>query len=299
VRLGVILVKFKLTYNHIYIVSYETNQDEIMSLKVKVVDLGKFPRGWLTSPDKKRRRFALVPIDEEDFQKNIIGILSGPHTKMGGLMGKYLRVRDAAILAMLWLFGKRVGEIVRLRTEDVWVENDELRVRFMIQKKVKRYKLCECGTRNARDAMYCKKCGKELKVVKTAKAGQPVVRIKRKKLSVPYVNLILNYMDLRKRYPNGYFFAPLGTRGKAHHGVLDEVQPITDKPMSRVSVWYMLDKYVLSPHLFRYNLAKRIIRTKKDIMLAKEAGDWSKVDTLLEYAKSMGVTREDEEFAKL
>jgi integrase len=270
-----------------------------MSLKVKVVDLGKYPKGWLTSPKKKEYRFAPVPVSEKRFEKVVALVLSGPHTRMSGLMGKFLRVRDAAILAMLWLFGKRVGEIVKLKTEDVWVENGELKVRFTIQKKVKRYKLCECGVRNARDAVYCKKCGKELKVVKTTKAGQPVVRIKRKKLSVSYVNLIINYMDMRKQYPNGYFFVPLGTVGKAHHGVLDDVKPITDKPMSRVSVWYMLDKYVLSPHLFRYNLAKRIINIKRDIMLAREAGDWSKVDTLLEYAKSMGVTREDEEFAEL
>lgn len=39
------------------------------------------------------------------------------------------------IVALLWLFGKRISEILRLKREDVWVDGKYLYVRFIVLKK--------------------------------------------------------------------------------------------------------------------------------------------------------------------
>jgi len=268
-------------------------------MRVKPFVSPKAPPGWLTQLKKRERRDSPLPINEKQVGALIAYILTGSHTKLDGYMGRFVRLRDAAMTAMFWLFGKRCGEVARLKTEDVWIEGDELKVKFTIEKKAKTYKVCECKTRNARDAVFCKRCGKELGQAKVAKKGAPIIRVKRKKLSNPFVRYILDYMDLRKRFPPGYFFPPLNTQGKAHNKALDGIAPVVNKPLHRSVIFRIYDRYLLSPHLFRYAFAKNTLRRTKDVMLVKEAGDWSKVDTLLEYAKSLGVTREDEEFAKL
>lgn len=43
----------------------------------------------------------------------------------------------AALIAMLWLFGKRISEVIKLRKRDVWVEGGYLYARFTVGKKPK------------------------------------------------------------------------------------------------------------------------------------------------------------------
>ena len=52
--------------------------------------------------------------------------------KAGGL---HRPERVRCIIALLWIFGKRITEVVSVRRQDVWWDDSFLWVRFMVQKK--------------------------------------------------------------------------------------------------------------------------------------------------------------------
>jgi integrase len=41
----------------------------------------------------------------------------------------------ACLIALCWMFGKRINEYVRLKRDDVWIEGDYLFARFLVSKK--------------------------------------------------------------------------------------------------------------------------------------------------------------------
>ncbi|MEM3365869.1 MAG: site-specific integrase [Candidatus Bathyarchaeia archaeon] len=263
-------------------------------------------KGWLQIPIKKERRDSYEPLTDEDVMKLINYILYSPDYPPSNLpeeASQLYRLRNSAMIAMFWLFGKRLTEVLSLKTEDVWIDGDELKVRFKILKKSKKYKKCRfCEELNSRRANFCKKCGRSLSDAELVKVGQELpVRIKRKSLLNRFVSYILMWMEERKKHPSGYFFPPLSTVGKLEHdGKLVDVKLLPTRMMSRANVWYILDEFGLTPHLFRYGFAKSLlIKTHGDLRLVKEAGDWSSLDMLMEYAKSLGTTEEDEKFSRL
>lgn len=51
---------------------------------------------------------------------------------------KYMGISGSAwqcLVAILWLFGKRIGEVVRLKTEDIFIKDNQLCIRFLVLKK--------------------------------------------------------------------------------------------------------------------------------------------------------------------
>jgi integrase len=70
------------------------------------------------------------------------------------------------IVALLWLFGKRISENLALRRQDVWFDNEYMYVRFTVSKKRKM-------------------------------AGPPVRKkfLKRIRLTHPYVKHVRNYVE--------------------------------------------------------------------------------------------------------
>jgi len=201
---------------------------------------------------------------------------------------------------MLWLFGKRISEILKLRIKDVWEENGELRVKFTIEKKAKTYKLCECKALNSKTASYCRQCGKNLEgtPLKTMKAGEVTV-VKRKSLLVDPVFYITFWREewLRRVSNQMAFFFPALVLRYTSSGMKIMVNPW--RPISRQRAHQLLAMFGLSPHLFRSAFAKRLLRKSKNVKLVQSAGDWSSISSLLEYAKSIGETPEDEQFSKL
>jgi len=213
---------------------------------------------------------------------------------------RFLAQRDCALIAMLWLFGKRISEILKLRIKDVWEENGELRVKFMIEKKAKTYKLCECKALNSKTASYCKQCGKSLEnaPLKTTKAGEATM-VKRKSLLVEpvfYITFWRGEWLKRVRDVSAFLFPTLVVRHTAT-GMKVMVNPW--RPISRQRAHQLLAMFGLSPHLFRSAFAKRLLRKTKNIKLIQSAGDWSSISSLLEYARSLGETPEDEQFSQL
>ena len=47
---------------------------------------------------------------------------------------------DKCLIALLWLFGKRISEVLRLKRKDLWFDEHFLYVRFSILKKKGEYK---------------------------------------------------------------------------------------------------------------------------------------------------------------
>ena len=87
------------------------------------------------------------------------------------------------LIALLWLFGKRISETIRLRRKDIWVDDNYLYVRFRVLKK---------KSRKAKPKLES--------------------RIKKITLKNPYVVYVLQYIKSIKN-PNAYVF-PGNTRPK-------------------------------------------------------------------------------------
>jgi integrase len=262
-------------------------------------------KGWLQKPGKREIRDSYTPLTDENVEKLINYILYNPSYKptLPEEARVILRNRNAALFATLWLFGKRANEVLNLKTSDVWIHKDELFVRFVVSKKAKQYLKCTlCNELNGLDAEFCKKCGRSLKDSVVVKVGKEnLVRIKRKKLSNPFIPYIINWLKIRFRFPNGYLFPPLSTVGSIRgKGKLAPIEILPQKRITEQNLWYICDEFGLTPHHFRYGFAKDLLRkTQGNVILVKEAGDWSSLDMMMEYAKSLGLTKEDEEFAKL
>jgi len=45
---------------------------------------------------------------------------------------------ERALIAMLWIFGKRISEVLRVKRKDVWIEGDYLMTYFVVLKKANR-----------------------------------------------------------------------------------------------------------------------------------------------------------------
>ena len=86
----------------------------------------------------------------------------------------YMGERLQCIIALAWLFGKRIKEILRIRREDVWTDDKYLYVRFLVEKKRSRGEF-------------------------------PISRFYTKKinLSNPYVPYVLNWIN---KVSSGYLF---------------------------------------------------------------------------------------------
>jgi len=86
----------------------------------------------------------------------------------------YMGERLQCIIALAWIFGKRIREILRLKREDVWTDDKFLYVRFTVSKK-------------------------------RGKARQPVhsMYVKKIRLDHPYVPYVLNWVN---RIKEGYIF---------------------------------------------------------------------------------------------
>lgn len=72
--------------------------------------------------------------------------------------------RDKSMIAMLYIFGCRVGEMIKLRRENFWVLNDELYVKIEVEKKEK-------------------------------ESGIPFKHIIKVNLNTPFLNYVINHVD--------------------------------------------------------------------------------------------------------
>ena len=81
------------------------------------------------------------------------------------------------LVALLWLFGKRISEIIKLQRKDLWIEDNYLYVRFTVSKKASRKAL-----------------------------AVPKPFLKRKTVKHPYVKYVISYLQEIKK-EEAYVFA--------------------------------------------------------------------------------------------
>jgi len=172
--------------------------------------------------------------------------------------------RLQCIIALAWIFGKRIIEILRLKREDIWTDEHFLYVRFHVGKK---------------------KTRREPPV--------PKPFLKRIRLDHPYVPYILNWANKIKE---GYIF-PSYSKGYTHYVKLkdketDRIKKIYHYEMegghiTPVAVRKQLKQ--INPkawwHLFRESLATYMAEhgaTEEELM---HWFDWDRVDTAHQYVK--------------
>jgi integrase len=268
-------------------------------------------KGWFKRPEVREFRDRPLPLTPEIVQKMADAILAAPSLyKIPEPWNRLLRLRNSALLVLFWSFGKRVNEILKLRVEDADFGQDKASFVFSIEKKAKRHKVCpKCNTKQSLQANFCKNCGSPLsnENIKVFKPPYPIRVVKGKRYLaenefggqefnalLPYIK---TWFDERlKLNKDGYLFPPLrNIKG----------QPIRfdfDSYLSPLQCWKVLKNIssVLAPHLFRYARIKFLLKTTHgNIRLVQRAMDFSSPAPIENYAKSLGLSLEDQEAEKI
>lgn len=172
--------------------------------------------------------------------------------------------RLQCIIALAWLFGKRINEILKLKRDAIWEEGNFLYVRFLVSKK-------------------------------RTRQDQPIPKpfLKRIRLEHPYTHYILNWIE---RINGGYIFSSYGEdrtiKVKLKDKQTGEVIKIYEY---KKEGGYLSDSRVkqqlkqINPnawwHLFRESLATYMAEhgaTEEELM---HWFDWDRVDTAHQYVK--------------
>jgi integrase len=180
--------------------------------------------------------------------------------------GVYMGERLQCIIALAWLFGKRIKEILRLKREDVWTDSRFLYVRFHVEKKPR-------------------------------KREPPIPRpyVKKIRLDHPYVPYVLNWIS---RIGEGYVFQgdtkPRTFRVKAKW-IGRDGKPVEKEYEYKIEGGHLSDARVrqllkqVYPnawwHLFRESLATHMAEmgaTEEELM---HWFDWSDPKTAHAYVK--------------
>jgi len=164
----------------------------------------------------------------------------------------------SCLFAVFWAFGKRISEIVELRTTDIAVRGNELAITFTIRKKVRKSKN---GITIPEDEW------------KT-----PPRRTKRLTLENKYAQIIHEYWESIK--DKGGFLFPRSQTRMGHiypRYVWDAIKEMGfEQP-----IW---------SHLFRHTLATELAQNEVGAFEMKTWFDWEKIDTADSYVSAAGVS---------
>lgn len=164
----------------------------------------------------------------------------------------------ACLFAIFWAYGKRVSEIVELRTTDLAIRDNDLTVTFTIRKKV----------RHSKNGIP----------VPEDKWGIPPRRTKRLTLDNTYAQIIESYWSaIRER---GGFLFPRPTT-KMGYIYPKYVWDAIRKMEFEQPIW---------THLFRHTLATELAQEEVGAFEMKTWFDWEKIDTADSYVSAAGVS---------
>jgi len=164
----------------------------------------------------------------------------------------------SCLFAVFWAFGKRISEIVELRTTDISVRGNELVITFTIRKKVRKSK-------------------KGIPIPED-KQGTPPRRTKRLTLDNKYAQIIKDYWESIKER-GGFLFPRRQTRmGHIYpRYVWDAIKEMGfEQP-----IW---------SHLFRHTLATELAQNEVGAFEMKTWFDWEKIGTADSYVSAAGVS---------
>jgi len=163
------------------------------------------------------------------------------------------------LIALLWLFGKRISEVLRLKRKDVWFDEHFLYVRFTVLKKKGEYKA-----------------------------------VKKITLKNPFVKHVIQYIQLIEE-PEAWLFPGrsrpkvVKVKAKLRNGTVKtyEYERVESGNMSRQEAWRLLKK--LNPtvwfHLFRDTVATKFAYEGATPYELQSWFDWEKLETANKYIK--------------
>lgn len=163
----------------------------------------------------------------------------------------YLAQRDACLIAILALFGKRESEVASIRRKGVTIDGDRMLIRFRLSKRLTKKKLA-----------------------KDPNAQVPTV-VKPKTLRNPLVKYITDYIVIRdSSYPRSPWLFPSGKIKGAH------IRPW--------HVWRIIKRLNKNawPHWFRHSLADMMVKHRREIQELMEWFDWKRADTAVDYVRA-------------
>jgi len=185
--------------------------------------------------------------------------------KADRISNKFYRLRAKALLCILRLTGKRREEIANLELGDVYTEGDFLYLRFRLEKKKRRFKVCpECKSRNTVKADYCQKCAFPLPSSTIMKRGRSEDSIKAVPLSDPLTKPILEYRKLLETFdPKPRYYFPSTRNVFGLTTVILTENHLTGRQLFNI-VRSLSDKVWM--HLFRETVAADIIKQDPSII---------------------------------
>lgn len=207
------------------------------------------------------------------------GELDSIFDKIGSI--KYMGLSGDAwqcLVAILWLFGKRISEVIRLKSADLLIYNDDetnqLIVRFLVLKKES---LKDTG----------------------------VLRLYTKRITLdnPYTKYIMNYMEsftinqwnamIDKWKDTEAFNDPNAAYSDFLDDEIDFLFPrkqCKTGHIFREYAWHVLKmvKPDISSHLFRHSLATQMAEEGATAYEMVNWFDWERTDTALEYIRRSG-----------
>jgi integrase len=179
----------------------------------------------------------------------------------------------SAVIALLWVFGKRINEIMRLKADDLWTDEKYLYCRFFVGKK---------KTRTA-----------------------PIIPeryLKRINLNHPSVKYIQEWQNITQK---GYLF-PAKTlpssikvnrtwivNGKEHKNTYNYQNSGGYIQPNLVRYYLKKANKKIWPHLFRHSLATEFSERGKTVQQLMDWFDWSSPRQAVEYVqRGPGLTKE-------
>lgn len=178
----------------------------------------------------------------------------------------------ACLIAILFLFGKRISEVVTLKRKDIWEKRNHIYVRFRVLKK---------------------KQPKE-------KLGEPIYKVKRihKEKSWTLSKFIVKHANSIP-HPEAYLF-PGNSRPHVQvvrnkkTGKVYKYNHESSGHMSRITAYKILKALDPNyyPHYFRKSLATKLAEEHFDAIELKQWFDWTRYDTAMRYIQESGVITE-------
>lgn len=264
-------------------------------------------RGWLVRTDRRLRRDNPDTLTDTHVLKLINHILNGKNYCAPNVpkpAERLIRLRDAAAVAMCWIFFKRGGENIRLKLSDVSFDARRMRVKFHIEKKRKRYRICEnnhAQVKNARNSKYCKECGVDISQIPSTEIGEKETAIKTKTKSMKYafVEYVTNWLEALKsdKIPgvtsDSWLFPKYSYVG-------DKWYPNSEKHLTIQRLNQILQAIdpTLTSHMFRYGHTEVLLRNGYTPYECSVVGDWSSDKLPQDYAKKKGITLEEQRFSE-
>jgi integrase len=214
-------------------------------------------------------------------------------SKMPGWMGK----RDAAIIALPVMFGRRRGEVRQLKKGDIKPESGRIYVTFSVLKShIPPKAICPNGHPCKLKWRVCPECGETVRNedgtrpegVKVGKANdEPTLATNQRLTTHPMAKFLLGWV---KEVPEGGYLCAKS----ALPGIFPTPEaPLWDRPLSGSGITNVIEKHTegLWPHLFRHNLATSFARADFDAYDLLQWFNWRRYDTAFHYVQLAGGER--------